>query len=475
MARILVVDDEALVRTMVEVVCRRLGHEALCASNLAEGLELGKKGIDVVLLDVWLPDGNGIEMQQKFSHLPQDPDIVVITGHGDGDIAESALKSGAWEFITKPLKIRDIEQCLQYVLTYRQRNRAAYSSLNVEVGHILGSGLKMKQALKLLSQAAQSDVNVLILGETGVGKELFAKAICMNSLRANFPFVTVDCASLPETLVESHLFGHARGAFTGAERAREGLLLTADKGTLFLDEIGDLPLSMQGAFLRALDLKRFRPIGEVREVESDFRLVAATNKNLEEMVKLGQYREDLLYRLQGITIVIPPLRERKDEIVPLTDQAIARFCRRNDLSIKIVSDPVRDMLEAYSWPGNIRELIHTLERACLTSGSEDLILPGHMPTAIRVALARNKTDKFDNVKEKPLKINLKNKKSDIIFESFNINEQFPTFKEWKFKAEEEYVRRLSVAYSGDARKAAKVAGISRGHWYELLKKCNIEA
>lgn len=292
MARILVVDDEALMRTMVEVVCTRMGHEAVCASSIKEGLALGRQGVDVVLLDAWLPDGNGLEFQREFANLPEEPDIVIITGHGDGDAAEAALRSGAWEFLTKPLQIRDIEQCLRHILAFRQGRKPGPASLKVDSGHILGSGPGMTQALKLLAQAAQSEVNVLILGETGVGKELFAKALFRNSGRAAQPFVTVDCASLPETLVESHLFGHSRGAFTGAERAREGLLLAAHKGTLFLDEVGDLPLVMQGAFLRALELRRFRPVGEVHEVDSDFRLVAATNRDLEGMARTGQFRGD---------------------------------------------------------------------------------------------------------------------------------------------------------------------------------------
>lgn len=393
MARILVIDDEALMRTMVTVACARLGHEALAAADLRTGLEQGRTGVDVVLLDVWLPDGNGLEWQNDFAHLPGRPDVIIVTGHGDGDAVEAALRSGAWEFLCKPLHVRDIEQCLRQVLTFRQQRNPATEALLLDSGHIAGSGPEMCRALKLLGQAARSEVNVLLLGETGVGKEVFAKALYRNSPRAARPLVTVDCASLPDTLVESHLFGHSRGAFTGADRAREGLLLAADKGTLFLDEVGDLPLTVQGSFLRALEQRRFRPVGEVREVSSDFRLVAATNRDLEGMVLEGLFRADLLYRLQGLTIRIPPLRRRRDEIPALARQAVTRFCLRNDLPEKALAQPLLDVLLQYAWPGNVRELIHSLERACLAAGQADVLLPAHLPTRVRVDAARRRAER----------------------------------------------------------------------------------
>ena len=333
MARVLVVDDENLMRTMVEVACRRLGHEALCAATLAEGRRLAAAGVDVILLDMLLPDGNGLDAQQELAALPDAPDIVVITGHGDGDAAEKALRGGVWDFLMKPVRVRDVEETLSHVLEARDRRRSR-RGLELEPGQVAGSGPAMQAALAQLEQAAHSDVNVLLLGETGVGKELFARTLYRNSHRASRPFVAVDCASLPETLVESHLFGHARGAFTGAERASEGLLRAAHQGTLFLDEVGDLPQGIQRAFLRALELRRFRPVGEVREVESDFRLVAATNQDLEAMSEDGRFRKDLLYRLQGMTIVIPPLRRRRDEIPLLARQAVIRCCRRNGMEEK---------------------------------------------------------------------------------------------------------------------------------------------
>lgn len=380
MARVLVVDDENLMRTMVEVACRRLGHEALCAATLAEGRRLAAAGVDVILLDMLLPDGNGLDAQQELAALPDAPDIVVITGHGDGDAAEKALRGGVWDFLMKPVRVRDVEETLSHVLEARDRRRSR-RGLELEPGQVAGSGPAMQAALAQLEQAAHSDVNVLLLGETGVGKELFARTLYRNSHRASRPFVAVDCASLPETLVESHLFGHARGAFTGAERASEGLLRAAHQGTLFLDEVGDLPQGIQRAFLRALELRRFRPVGEVREVESDFRLVAATNQDLEAMSEDGRFRKDLLYRLQGMTIVIPPLRRRRDEIPLLARQAVIRCCRRNGMEEKELSPLLLEMLAEYDWPGNVRELFHTLERACLAAEQRPCCCPRTSPPA----------------------------------------------------------------------------------------------
>ena len=457
MARILVVDDEVVVRTLVAEVGLRLNHTVLQASTVEEGLRLGAPGVDMVLLDVLLPDGNGLERIREFVALPGRPELVVITGYGDGDAAEMALRSGAWEYLTKPLRVRELSQMLQHITAYRAGRRSGDPSLNMDRSHIIGNSAILREALLQLYEAANSDVNVLLLGETGVGKELFAKALYRNSHRAGHPFVTVDCASLPETLVESHLFGHSRGAFTGADRAREGLLLAAHRGTLFLDEVGDLPLSMQGAFLRALELRRFRPIGEVEEVPSDFRLVGATNRDLSAMVRTERFRSDLLYRLQGMTIRIPPLRERKEDIPDLARHAVLRFCVQHEQPVKQMTEGCLESLMAYHWPGNVRELMHAMEWACVAAQSEEQIYNGHLPTDIRVAVARGRVDGGRQYEPEP--------QGQALF-----SDDVPTLKEWKNRAELEYVQRLMQYCRGDIRKAASLAGLSRGHLYELLKK-----
>ena len=457
MARILVVDDEVVVRTLVAEVGTRLEHQVVQAASLEEGLRLGASGMDMVLLDVLLPDGNGLERIREFVALPGKPELVVITGYGDGDAAEMALRSGAWEYLTKPLRVRELSQMLQHISSYRAGRRSGDPTLNMERSHIIGNSAVLREALMQLYEAANSDVNVLLLGETGVGKELFAKALYRNSLRAGQPFVTVDCASLPETLVESHLFGHSRGAFTGADRAREGLLLAAHRGTLFLDEVGDLPLPMQGAFLRALELRRFRPIGEVEEVPSDFRLVGATNRDLTVLARTERFRSDLLYRLQGMTIRIPPLRDRKEDIPDLARHAILRFCVQHEQPVKEMTEGCLESLMAYHWPGNVREMMHAMEWACVAAQGEEQIYNGHLPTDIRVAVARGRVDGGRQYDPEP--------QSQMVF-----SDEVPTLKEWKSKAEFEYVQRLMQYCRGDIRKAASLAGLSRGHLYELLKK-----
>ena len=391
--------------------------------------------------------------------------------------------------MTKPLQMRDIEQCVKQVLQFRQNRTPASDELVVDSGHILGTGQGMSRALKLLAQAAKSEVNVLLLGETGVGKELFARALFRNSARAAKPFITVDCASLPETLVESHLFGHSRGAFTGADRARDGLLLAADRGTLFLDEVGDLPQPMQGVFLRALEQRRFRPVGEVREVSSDFRLVAATNKNLELMAKENSFRSDLLYRLQGITIVIPPLRERLDEIPALARQTIAKFCLSSEQHEKTLSDDALGMLLEYAWPGNVRELIHCIQRACLAAGKSDLLLPVHLPTHMRVDCVRRRMGQAVAMQGSVGSVAATVAAAQGIAAKCGFSAQEmaekkmtgqevsgqnpPSLREWKLQAEKAYVRQVWDLSGEDVRKAAEVAGISRGHWYELMKKIGL--
>ncbi|MCL1985942.1 MAG: sigma-54 dependent transcriptional regulator [Betaproteobacteria bacterium] len=456
MTKLLVVDDEALVRVLVEEVVGALGFEVLSAGTLAEGLALGRKGVDLVLLDVLLPDGNGLERIKDFSYLPSHPEILIISGHGDGDAVEKALRSGVWEFLAKPLSPQELTQTVSQLIAYRLgKPRRQETSPLARMG-IIGNSPQLMAALQILAEAAASDVNVLLLGETGVGKELFAHALHKNSARAAQPFVTVDCAALPASLVESHLFGYAKGAFTGADRSREGLLAAAHRGTLFLDEVGDLPAVIQGNFLRVLELRRFRPVGEVREAESQFRLVAATNRDLEQLAALDLFRNDLLFRLRGVSIRIPPLRERTEDIPDLTRHAVMRFCSQHAMPAKEITDGCLDLLLEYTWPGNVRELFHTMARACVAAGQQNRIFAGHLPTELRVAVARRN---IDNSLQAPFQ-----------GQAFPPLADTPSLREWKTRAEAMYVEQLVMHCRGDMRKAADIAGLSRGHLYELLKK-----
>ena len=494
MARILVVDDERLLRTLTVEVGSSLGHEVFTAANIRDGLALARQDMDIILLDVLLPDGDGLATLESFTRLPGHPDVIVITGHGNADAAETALRAGAWEYLLTPLRPRELKLALSQAVAWRaSRGEAAPTRLRHP--DIIGESPALNDALEQVREAAASNVNVLIVGETGVGKELFARALHANSPRGTAPFVTVDCTTLPETLVEAHLFGHARGAFTGADRARDGLLAAADGGTLFLDEVGDLPLPVQGAFLRALELRRFRPVGEVREVRSDFRIVAATNRDLDDMARMDLFRSDLRFRLRGMTITVPPLRRRVEDIPLLAAHMLHDFCLRHNLPRKELAAGCLEALTAYAWPGNVRELAHALERACTAAGGGDQVFARHLPTEIRIDLARKRIPptpcrpssnrelsepeaarRQDPTTATPLAPSEQDDSGEsaalrqILVEFAPPGNAVPTLREIKAQAEARYVHALLEACAGDARKAARLAGISRGHFYELLRK-----
>jgi two-component system NtrC family response regulator len=274
--------------------------------------------------------------------------------------------------------------------------------------------------------------------------------------------VTLDCASLTETLIESQLFGHVRGAFTGADRRREGLILQAHQGTLFLDEVGELPMPMQRAFLRVLEQKRFRPVGSEQELESDFRLLAATNKDLDEMAGLGLFRPDLLYRLRGLTITLPPLRERSGDLPQLCSYFLDGFCQRYQTRDKRLSDDFLDTLAAYGWPGNVRELAHALERAFVAGLEEPMLYARHLPTELRVAVAR-----------KSLRDSGGRKETGPAAQACPVAAEdgsFPSLREYRDRAEARYLDALLERTKGNVTEAADLAGLSRGHLYEVLKK-----
>jgi two-component system, NtrC family, response regulator len=314
MARILIVDDDEMTCETLLSLIRSQGHQVDGASRLKQGYrQLMKNSYDLVFLDVNLPDGNGIEAVTAFRNTPSFPEVVIITGEGDPDGAELALKSGSWDYVCKPFSLEEIRLPLVRALQYRKEKSSGKAPLALRRTGIIGSSPETNTCLDLVAKAAHTNNNVLITGETGTGKELFARAIHENSSRSNRPFVVIDCAALPESLVESTLFGHEKGAFTGADRSREGLIKEADGGTLLLDEIGELPLAQQGAFLRVLQERRFRPVGSRADVFSDFRLIAATNRSIGRMVQAGTFREDLLFRLRSTSIDLPPLRNRLRE------------------------------------------------------------------------------------------------------------------------------------------------------------------
>jgi two-component system NtrC family response regulator len=308
--------------------------------------------------------------------------------------------------------------------------------------------------LDLLAQAAHSEVNVLLAGETGTGKEVFARAIHENSMRGENNFVVVDCTALPETLVESVLFGHEKGAFTGADRAQVGLVRQAHAGTLFLDEIGELPLAVQKAFLRVLQEHRFRPVGAKGEIESDFRLIAATNRSLEKMVQDGTFRSDLLFRVRTLPIELPPLSARKEDIKELAMYHMARVCERYQIGTKGFSPEVFDALMAYEWPGNVRELVNAIERAISDAYHEPTLFPKHLPLDLRVKVARS------SVKKEAIPT-----AEGVI--------PLGSLAECRHAAEGRYLRDLMFQTKGKIKEACRISGLSRSRLYVLLKEHNL--
>ena len=392
-ANILIIDDDESMCYALSRMIGRLGHNPICAMSISEGLEQARSGnIDVAFLDVRMPDGNGLEALPAIQGSTSVPEVIIITGFGDADGAELAIKSGAWDYIEKGCSTREMSLPLLRALEYRKQKKnaqaGAKSIIALKRDGIIGASQKLMDCLDLLAQAAASETSVLITGETGTGKELFARAIHVNSSRAKGAFVVVDCAALPETLVESVLFGHEKGAFTGAEKASDGLIRQAGGGTLFLDEVGELPPGTQKSFLRVLQEHRFRPVGSKRELESDFRLVTATNRNMDKMAQEGLFRDDLLFRLKSFVIELPSLRDRTEDIKELARHHVDRFCEKYGLTPKAFSPEFLDTLKAHHWPGNVRELVNTLDRALAAARFEPTLFPKHLPIDIRVQRAR---------------------------------------------------------------------------------------
>lgn len=464
MAKILIVDDDRVLCEMLSLEISERGHDVVSSFTIEEGLANVRSGaFDIVFLDVQMPDGNGLAALPKIrEEIPVPPEIIIITGMGNPDGAELAIKNGAWDYIAKPSSINGIILTLTRALQYREERKSHRSTVALKREGIIGNSPKLLSCLDLMAQAADSDAGVLISGETGTGKELFAWGIHRNSRRAEGNFVVVDCAALSETLVESILFGYEKGAFTGADKARDGLVSQADGGTLFLDEVGELPLPVQRTFLRVLQERRFRPVGGGREQTSDFRLVAATNRDLDRMAKAGSFRQDLLFRLRAFTIELPPLRQRCDDIRELAMFHLARLCQRYDMGTKGFSPEFLEILMRYPWPGNIRELFNTLERTLAVSRHEPVLFPKHLPMNIRVEMARNALDR-EHAASLPAPPPL-----------FTDLPGLQAFREAAIaEAEKEYLQNLLSLTGNNLKKACAVAGLSRSRLYTLMQKHGI--
>ena len=390
MANVLIIDDDELFREMLRSAMEMEGHASAAAHSLAEGARLLERDVfDAVFLDVRLPDGNGLDMLPRLRHMASPPEIIIVTAAGDPDGAELAITDGAWDYVEKPASLEQMRFTLDRALRHRNR-QTRQQRRPLDTGNIVGASPRLAACLERLAEAAMGDAAVLVTGETGTGKELFARALHRNSRRASGPFITLDCAALSRSLLHSELFGYQRGAFTGAMESRAGLIRQAHGGTLFLDEVGELPLAQQKAFLRVLQERRFRPIGSKEEVESDFRLVAAPNRNLPEMAERGSFRKDLLFRLQAVELQLPPLRERKEDIRELVTTHAARICRRDGIGAKGFEPEVFEALAAHDWPGNVRELVNVVEGALLLAREEPVVQLEHLPVPLRARMVRHR-------------------------------------------------------------------------------------
>lgn len=466
MSRILIVDDDKIMNDALSRAIQRTGHEVECRGSIKEGLaEVNANPYDVVYLDVRMPDGDGLESLSKFRKSPSAPEIIIMTGYANSKGAEMAIKSGAWDYVKKPSSIKEMTLPLLRVLQYRKNKVSSEKSVALNLDGIICSSPAIKECIDIVARAANCDANVLITGETGTGKELFAWAIHKNSARADKNFVVVDCTVLPETLVESLLFGHEKGAFTGANSSKEGLIKQADGGTVFLDEVGELPMSVQKRFLRVLQEHHFRPVGGKSEIYSNFRLIAATNRNLESMVEKNHFRKDLIYRLKSLHLALPPLTKRKEDIRELLTHYLAKLCENNNIAIKGYSPEFFEALISYDWPGNVREFINTLESVVAESLDSPMLVPYHLPVNIRICA----TQASIGDTQKP-------GKHAPSYEEIS-SPLLPTLKGYRENGlaalEKEYLEKLLATSKGNVRQACQISGLSRSRLYGLLKKYEI--
>jgi DNA-binding NtrC family response regulator len=381
---VLIVDDEAAARRLLDIRVRGLGCQVVMAGNGREALATIERDMPaLMLLDLQMPEMGGLELLRTLQCDGIDLPTIVITGHGSIEAAVDAIKGGASDFILKPIDGQHLEIAVRRSLERRQlldANQFLRDALAERAPSILGESSPIRVAIETAQKAAATNATVLLLGESGTGKEVFAHAIHEWSARREKPFVVVNCVALSEHLLESELFGHERGAFTGAHQTKKGKFEVADGGTIFLDEIGDMPASLQAKLLRILQDHEFERVGGTKPIRTDIRVIAATNRSLDESVKAGGFRADLFYRLNVIRITLPPLRDRKEDLPILARSFIARYAAETKRAVRAIAPEAMDLLARHDWPGNVRELANTIERAVVlcrreTITAADLALP----------------------------------------------------------------------------------------------------
>jgi len=387
---ILLVDDEEPIRAALLLLLKNADYQISgCGSGKEAVRHLEKEQFDIVITDLFLPDITGIDILKKAKELSHAIEVILITGHASAETAVRAMKEGAFDYITKPLNIEELrviiskaiekQQILSENISLKKQLRDKY-----EFSNIIGSSPAMQKVFSRITKVIKTDSTVLILGDSGTGKELIAKAIHSNGPRRDKPFIAVHCGAIPENLLESELFGHTKGAFTGAIRDKMGKFEAANHGTIFLDEIATLPMHLQIKLLRILQEQEVERIGSNKQIKLDVRIISATNVNLEEEVKKGAFRDDLFYRLNVIPVILPPLRDRVEDILPLVRHFLAKYCKEMDRPLMNIAKEALIALEVYQWPGNVRELENVIERTvALTEG--DQITLSDLPSDITIS------------------------------------------------------------------------------------------
>ena len=399
-AKILVVDDEPSIREFLEIMLKKDGYEVFCAEDGQKAIDiLKKKAFDLVISDLQMPNVTGIELLHHVTLNYPDLTFMVITAFGTTESAVEVMKKGAYDYITKPFKIDEVRLNIANALKSKRlevENRSLKRELQKEFTfeNLIGNSDSMHRIYSVIEKVSKSPTNILITGESGTGKEMVAKAIHYNGFFKDKPFVTVNCGAIPESLMESEMFGHKKGSFTGAISDKQGLFETADGGTLFLDEVGELPMSIQVKLLRAIQERVIRRVGATNDIKVEVRIIAATNRDLEDMVKKGLFREDLFYRLNVILIHVPPLRERNEDVPLLAEFFLKKYNERLMKNIQGISDEAMTSLKKYDYPGNVRELENVIERTVALEGGAT-ILPESLPPFVMTSSGRKMASSQD--------------------------------------------------------------------------------
>ncbi len=451
MKKILIIDDEKYILDSLKDALEDEGYFVLTALSGYEGIKIIQtEHPDVVLLDIWLKDIDGIEVLKRVKDYDPDLPVIMISGHGTIETAVQCTKLNAYDFLEKPLNLEKVLITIKNTLEYKrikEENKFLKKSiLKDEI--ILGNSPPIKKLLELIDKIAPTDSWVLITGENGTGKELVAKLIHKKSKRRDKPFVDVNCAAIPEELIESELFGHEKGSFTGAIEQKKGKFDLAHQGTLFLDEIGDMSLKTQAKILRILQEQKFERVGGTEIIEVDVRVIAATNKNLEEEIKKGNFREDLYYRLNVVPIHVPPLRERKEDIPILANYFLNKFSYERDGKNRKLTDSAIEVLKNYHWPGNVRELKNLMERLVILVDKEII-------------------DEKDILNHIKIQKTYTNGLDEILSKFSNLNDAVKYF-------EKIFIERKIKENNGNISKTAKEIGMTRRNLYRKLKNLGIE-